>query len=247
MSETVSKPRLNAVGQPIGEAILDWKPVPRPPRTPIDGRYCRIEPIDPARHAKALFEAVSDDQDGAGWTYLGAGPFSTSSAYEAWMAATCLRDDPLFHAIVDNVSGAPVGVAAYLRIEPAVGVIEIGHIHYSPRLQRTRAATEAMYLFMRRVFEELGYRRYEWKCDSLNEPSRRAAARLGFAYEGTFRQATVYKGRNRDTAWFSILDREWPGLKTAYEAWLDPSNFDADGRQRRALHELTAEALRPLR
>ena len=144
--------------------------------------------------------------------------------------------DPLFHAIIDNQSGKAVGVAAFLRIDPANGVMEVGHINYSPRLQRTVMATEAMALMMRRVFDELGYRRYEWKCDSLNAPSRAAAKRLGFGYEGTFRQAIVYKGRNRDSAWFSITDREWPILRTEYDRWLAPDNFDAEGRQRSRLH-----------
>lgn len=236
--------RVNSLGQPIGYPVPHWKPVAPPPRTPIDGRYCRIEPIDPERHAAQLFEAISEDQDGRTWTYMGYGPFATLPEYRAWMKANCLGDDPLFHTIIDKASGEAVGVASYLRIDPKFGVIETGHIHYSPRLQKTRAATEAMYLLMRRVFEELHYRRYEWKCDALNEPSRRAAARYGFSYEGVFRQATVYKGRNRDTAWFAIIDQEWPALKAAYETWLDPANFDADGRQLRSLGALTAAALK---
>ena len=147
-------------------------------------------------------------------------------------------DDPLFYAVVDQASGGAIGVASYLRIEPAVGVIEVGHIAYSPPLRRTTAATEAMYLMMRRVFDELGYRRYEWKCDALNAPSRRAADRFGFSFEGVFRQATMYKGRNRDTAWYSITDVEWPALKARFEAWLDESNFSADGAQRLSLNEV---------
>lgn len=149
------------------------------------------------------------------------------------MEATCLTGDPLFHTI--TVDGAPVGMASLMRIDPANGVIEVGNINYTPALSRTRAATEAMFLLMARAFDDLGYRRYEWKCDALNVPSRNAAARLGFTYEGTFRQAIVYKGRNRDTAWFSILDTEWPRLKAGFVAWLDPSNFDAEGQQRRPL------------
>lgn len=235
--------RVNSLGQLIGDPVPHWKPVAPPPRTPIEGRYCRIEPIDPERHAAQLFEAISDDPDGRTWTYMGYGPFATLPEYRAWMKATCLGDDPLFHAVVDFGSGQAVGVASYLRIDPKFGVIETGHIHYSPRLQRTRAATEAMYLLMRRVFEELHYRRYEWKCDALNGPSRKAAARLGFSYEGIFRQATIYKGRNRDTAWYAIIDKEWPQLKAAYEAWLEPANFDAEGRQKQGLGALTAAAL----
>ena len=156
------------------------------------------------------------------------------------MEAVCLGGDPLFHAVVDRNSGKAAGVASYLRIGPAVGVIETGHINYSPLLQRTPAATEAMYLMMRRVFDELGYRRYEWKCDSLNARSRRAAERLGFTYEGVFRQATLYKGRNRDTAWYSITDKEWPRLKYGFQAWLSPGNFDSDGCQRQSLPDLTS-------
>lgn len=230
--------------QPIGFPVPGWKPVERPPRTSIEGRYVRIEPIDVARHAADLFDAIALDKDGSSWTYMGAGPFGSLADLTTWMNATCLGDDPLFHVIVDRSTDKPVGMAAYLRIEPKFGVIEIGHIHYSPLLQRTRGATEAMYLFMRRVFDELGNRRYEWKCDALNAPSRRAAIRYGFSFEGIFRQAMIYKGRNRDTAWFSIIDREWPELKTAYEAWLEPSNFDERGHQKRPLGELTAEALR---
>ena len=230
--------RLNDLGQPIGPALPDWKPVPRPPRTAMDGRRCRVEPIDPARHGDDLFAAFAADRDGGTFTYLGAGPFADRAAFDAWMAKTCLGDDPLFHAIVDQASGRALGVASYMRIDPAVGVIEVGHINFSLAMQRSALATEAMYLMMRRVFEELGYRRYEWKCDSLNAPSRRAAERLGFTYEGLFRQATVYRGRSRDTAWFSMLDREWPSLRSAYEVWLAETNFDAAGHQRVALAEL---------
>jgi RimJ/RimL family protein N-acetyltransferase len=169
------------------------------------------------------------------WTYMGYGPFARLDTYTAWAESAAASEDPLFHAIVDQATGKAVGVAAYLRVEPGVGVIEVGHIAYSPILQRTPAATEAMYLLMRRVFDELGYRRYEWKCDALNAASRGAAERLGFTFEGIFRQATLYKGRNRDTAWYSVIDREWPQLKAAFEAWLDPSNFDGVGRQRTRL------------
>jgi RimJ/RimL family protein N-acetyltransferase len=235
--------RLNSLGQPIGDPVSSFGGAALPPRTSIEGRYCRVEPLDPDRHAAPLFEAICDDEDGRSWTYMAYGPFASLDEYRAWMTATCLGDDPLFFAIVDLTTGQPAGVASLMRIDRRCGIIEVGHIHYSPRLQRTRAATEAMYLLMRRVFDELGYRRYEWKCDALNEPSRRAAERLGFTYEGTFRKATIYKGRNRDTAWFSIVDDEWPSLKEAYEAWLDPSSFDAEGKQRRSLRDLTADAL----
>src|SRR5262245_44011208 len=208
----------------------------------MQGRLCRLEPLDAATHAQALHEEYAADREGRNWTYLPYGPFPSADAYAAAVESVQAGDDPVFHAIVARSSCRPVGVASYLRIEPAMGVIEVGHLSYSPALQRSAAATEAMYLMMRRTFDELGYRRYEWKCDSLNLASRRAAERLGFRYEGTFRQMMVVKGRSRDSAWFSIIDSEWPALRTAFERWLDPANFDAQGRQRRRLSELrTAE------
>ena len=221
-------------GQPIGAPVPGWTPRPAPPRTPIVGRWCRVEPVDVERHAVDLFEAQAEDAGGRNWTYLFTPPPPDRGAYRAWLA-TMAGDDPMLHAIVDARDGRATGVAAYLRIDRGHGVIEVGHINYSPRLQRTAAATEAMYLMMRRVFDELGYRRYEWKCDSLNAPSRTAALRLGFRFEGIFRQAVVYKGRNRDSAWFSVVDREWPALRAEYERWLQPENFDAAGRQRTPL------------
>ncbi|SDU28992.1 GNAT family N-acetyltransferase [Stappia sp. ES.058] len=230
----------NRLDQPIGAALPDWTPRPRPPRSAMQGRFCRVEPFDLARHAGDLHAAFAQDREGAIWTYLGYGPFGDEAVFRDFAAATCCGDDPLFHVIVDGVSGRALGVASFLRIDPANGVIEIGHINFAPALQQTAMATEAMYLMMRRVFDELGYRRYEWKCDALNAGSMRAARRLGFTYEGTFRQAVIYKGRNRDTAWFSITDREWPALKAAFEAWLAPENFDAEGRQRRSLQEMRA-------
>ena len=166
------------------------------------------------------------------------GPFETVADYRAWIESDCLGEDPLFHAVIDGATGRAMGVASYLRIVPAVGVIEVGHINYAPPLQRTRAATEAMYLMMRRVFSELGYRRYEWKCDALNAVSRAAAARLGFRFEGVFRQATMYKGRNRDTAWFAVTDEDWPALEARFENWLDAANFDRDGGQRQSMSAL---------
>ena len=225
----------NHLGQPIGEPLPDWSPRPPPPRVPMIGRFCRVEPLDPARHAADLFAANSEDADRRNWTYLPYGPFTRFEEYREWALAAAGREDPLCHAILDAGSGRAVGVVSYMRIDRAAGVIEVGGINYSPRLQRRPAATEAMYLMMRRVFAELGYRRYEWKCNSLNAPSRAAALRLGFQCEGLFRQAMVSKGRNRDTAWFSVIDRDWPGLRTAFEAWLDPANFDAEGRQRASL------------
>ena len=230
---------LNHLGQPIGPALPGWKPRPRPLRTAMEGRFCRVEPIDPGRHAADLFAANSDDPDGRNWTYLPYGPITRLDDYRQWMERFCLGDDPLYHAILERQSGRAVGVASLMRIDPANGVIEVGGINYSPRLQRSPGATEAMYLLMRRAFDELGYRRYEWKCDALNAPSRHAARRLGFTFEGVFRQATIYKGRNRDTAWYAIVDRDWPALAEAYQRWLDPANFDGRGRQRLHLGDLT--------
>jgi len=225
----------NQLGQPIGAALPGWAARPAPPREPMEGRYCRIEPLDPARHAEDLFAAFTEDREGRIWTYLPYGPFATLADLRAWMEQSCLGDDPLFHAIVDKAGGRALGVASYLRITPEVGVIEVGHINYAPALQQTPAATEAMFLLMARVFDGLGYRRYEWKCNALNDASRSAALRLGFSFEGVFRQATIVKGRNRDTAWFSILDSEWPEAKAAFEAWLAPENFDGAGKQKKSL------------
>lgn len=231
----------NALGQPIGFPVPDWTGAKRPPRTPMEGRFCWLEPLDPDRHVLPLYEAFSEDREGRIWTYLQSGtPFATIDAYRTSLEARVTGDDPVCHAIVDRTSGLPTGTANYMRIDPQGGSIEVGSITYSPRLQKTTAATEAMYLMMRRVFDELGYRRYEWKCDALNAGSCAAAGRLGFTYEGLFRQATVYKGRNRDTAWFSIIDREWPARRAAFEDWLAPPNFDVDGRQRRSLDTMIA-------
>ena len=219
---------------PVGVALPDWEPRPRPGRDVLSGRYCRLEPLDAERHSATLFEAYAHDTTGAGWTYLPYGPFSGREEFRAWVQAMASPDDPLFFAIVDPNDHA-LGVASYLRINPGMGTIEVGHIRYSPQLQRTREATEAMYLLARRALDELGYRRYEWKCDDLNAASRRAAKRLGFTFEGTFRQDRIYKGRNRDTAWYSITDAEWPAIRAALEAWLDQSNFDERGGQHKRL------------
>jgi len=235
-------PYTNHLGQPVGEPLPDWTPKPRPSRTPIEGRLCRVEPLKASRHAQELYEAHALDVEGRNWTYLPYGPFGSTDEVAEWIRSVESSEDPLFFAIIDLSTERAVGWASYLRIEPAMGSIEVGHLAYSPLLQRRPAATEAMYLMMRRAFDELGYRRYEWKCNSLNAPSWNAAERLGFQYEGTFRQAWVQKGRNRDQAWFSIIDREWPGVRWALEHWLDPSNFDEAGGQRRRLGELMSEA-----
>jgi RimJ/RimL family protein N-acetyltransferase len=207
------------------------------------GRYCRVEPIDPARHAEDLYRANAADPSNRNFTYLTIGPFDGFDAYREWMTGAVKSEDPLFHAIVDGATGKAAGIATYMRIDARNGVIEVGNLNFSPLLQRKPAATEAMYLMMKRVFE-MGYRRYEWKCDSLNAASRAAAQRLGFSFEGVFRQAAVYKGRSRDTAWYAIIDSEWPGLERAFQRWLAPDNFDASGRQRVRLSDLTAPVLK---
>lgn len=226
----------NLFNQPIGFALPQWTPPPIPPRTPLVGRFCRVEPLSAEHHAAALYGANTADP-GPMWTYLPYGPFASYGAYKEWVEENERSSDPRFYAIVDNRTNQPSGVAAYLRIDQRNGVIEVGHIAYAPRLRRTAAATEAMYLMMKEVFA-LGYRRYEWKCDALNAPSRAAAQRLGFRYEGTFRQAVIYKGRNRDTAWFALTDQDWPVVETAFAQWLAPENFDEQGQQRVSLSSL---------
>ena len=209
----------------------------------MEGAFCRVEPLSLDRHAAALYAAYALDVEGRNWTYLSYGPFASFEKYHAWLSQTALSNDPLFFAIVDKVSGKAVGVASYVRIDPRSGSIEIGHLNFSPLLQGKPAATEAMYLMMKQAFE-LGYRRYEWKANALNAPSRRAAQRLGLSFEGIFRQAAVVKGRNRDTAWYAAIDSEWPALQSAFLRWLNPANFDESGRQRVALSTITAPMLK---
>lgn len=232
----------NEFGQPVGEPIPTWQTVARPPRTSMEGNYCRIEAFDVDRHGPELYAAFAENEDGSMWTYMPNGPFANEADFLDWMSSACTSEDPLFYTLIERANGKPVGQAAYLRITPEHGVIEVGNIAFSPRLQRTPIATEAMFLMMQRVFNELGYRRYEWKCDSCNGPSRRAAERFGFTYDGLFPQAIVYKGRNRDTTWFSMIDRDWPSIERAYLTWLAPENFDADNQQIRKLSDLITEA-----
>jgi RimJ/RimL family protein N-acetyltransferase len=224
----------NELGQPVGYRVAGFVAPPRPAKIVHRGSWTRLEPLAADRHAADLFEANRRDHEGRMWTYMSYGPFPEFEAYLDWVRSVEGSDDPLFFAIV--VEGRALGVAAYLRITPEVGTIEIGHIALSPLLQRTTAGTEAVFVMADHVFD-LGNRRFEWKCDDLNEPSKRAAVRLGFTFEGVHRQATMYKGRNRDTAWFSILDREWPALRARFVRWLDPSNFDPAGVQRTRLQE----------
>lgn len=230
-----AKSVLNQWKQPVGLALPDWRERSRPQRTVLEGRYCRLEPVDAQRHGADLFDAYAQAPDGSDWTYMSSGPFPDLASYLAHAGTLQESEDPLHYAVIDLASGRAVGTLALMRIEPRHGVVEVGHVALSRRLKRTRVATEAQFLLMRYVFEALGYRRYEWKCDSLNAPSRNAALRLGFSFEGVFRQAIVYRGRNRDTAWFSIIDGEWPVLRDALMRWLEPSNFDGDGRQRHTL------------
>jgi RimJ/RimL family protein N-acetyltransferase len=208
------------------------------------GSYCRVEPFDIEKHATDLYTGYTTDHHNRIWTYLPHGPYPRLEDYLERVRTAYLGDDPLVHAIIDRRNGKPLGQASYMNIDPRIGCIEVGGIIYAPALQRTTAATEAMYLMMRRVFDELGYRRLAWQCNALNAPSRAAAERLGFAFEGIFRHASVSKGRNRDTAWFSILDHEWPARKDAFERWLDPINFDSSGRQRFSLASLVRQELR---
>ncbi len=215
---------------------LQWKPAQPLSRVALEGELVRLELVDVARHAGQLFAAQASAPEL--WEYLPYGPFESEAAFRVWLTERAATSDPMFYAIIERISGRALGMASFLRVEPGHGVIEVGHIWYSPALQRTRLATDAMYVMARHVFDDLGYRRYEWKCNVLNEPSRRAAVRLGFTFEGVFRQHMVIKGENRDTAWYSMLDGEWPAAKAAFEAWLRPENFDGEGRQRRSLAEL---------
>jgi len=220
-------------------AELSWTPARRPERAPIDGDLVRLEPLDPDRHGDDLFEAsLGADET---WHYLPYGPFAGKQEFIAWLRERAPLEDPLAFTIIDRKAGAARGIETLMSIEPEHGSIEIGHIWLSPSLQRTPQATEAIYLLSRYAFDELGNRRYEWKCDAANAPSRRAAERFGFTFEGVFRQHRVVKGRNRDTAWYSITDSEWPSRRAAFEAWLAPQNFDASGAQRRSLAEIRGE------
>ena len=223
----------NTKERPVGATLEGWSERARPMRATIAGTWGRLEPLDTARHGHDLWTAI-EGHDSV-WTYLSYGPFADESSFLAWLKGREELSDPLSYAVVDAASGKALGVLTLMEIRPAAGVVETGHIFFAPVLQKTRAATEALFLAMRHAFDDLGYRRFEWKCDSLNAPSRAAAIRFGFTYEGIFRQHMVIKGRNRDTAWYSIIDKEWPAQAARFEAWLDPGNFDAAGQQRRPL------------
>lgn len=227
----------NAFGHPIGPPLPGWNAPPRPPRTPMIGRYARLEPFD-ATHADELWKVAGVSASDPTWTYMTYGPFADETTFRAWFAGRIALEDPLFYAIRDTADAKVKGWATHMRIDPANGVVEVGNVWFSPLLSRSCAATESMFLMMARAFD-LGYRRYEWKCDALNAPSRAAALRLGFQFEGIFRQAVVYKARSRDTAWYAMIDSDWPALRHAFERWLDADNFDAAGRQKIALSTLT--------
>jgi RimJ/RimL family protein N-acetyltransferase len=231
---------VNAFQQPIGASMPNWTAREEPPHVPLSGHFCRIEPVDVEQHADDLHSAYSTALDERDWTYMSGGPFANAASFRSYLTKVAASRDPLHYTIIDLATNEPVGMFALMRIDRGNGVIEIGHVVYSPLIKRTTAATEAIFLLLRHVFDDLGYRRCEWKCDDLNAPSRAAALRYGFKYEGTFRQAVVYKGRSRDTAWFAMIDRDWPGIRTGFERWLAPENFNAAGAQHTALANLIA-------
>ena len=234
----MTAPHKDDFGKPVGQPIDNWSGCEFPPRSNMVGNYVIVSPLDISRDAQQLFDANSKATDGSRFTYLPTNAFDDFAAYKAWLDGMTANADPILHAIIDKATNRAVGVAAFMRIDAANGVVEVGNINYAPALSKTIGGTEAMYLMMKRAFDELGYRRYEWKCDDQNAPSRAAAARYGFTYEGTFRNHMIYKGRNRDTAWFSITVEEWPALRTAFEAWMSPDNFDENGAQRTRLQDL---------
>lgn len=227
---------------PTGETLPNWEIPPVPERAVLNGKYCRLEPLQAIRHAADLHREFSPDAAAKNWTYLPYGPFSTEQSYREWVEEKESLADPLLFAVVPLETETPAGVTGFLRFSPENGCIEIGHIHFAECLKCTPTATEAIALMLRHAFA-LGYRRCEWKCDSLNAASRRAALRYGFTFEGVFRKHVIYKGRNRDTAWYSIVDTDWEKLVPAFDRWLAPSNFDGNGIQRERLSELTSSAL----
>ncbi|MHA6759443.1 GNAT family N-acetyltransferase [Streptacidiphilus sp. PAMC 29251] len=230
--------RLNEYDQPIGEPVPDWSPRRLPAEVTLKGDHCRLEPLNADRHAAELHAAYSAGSDQRDWTYMFIGPFEQAQDYRRYVEEAAAGSDPRHYAVIDLADDRAVGTLSLMRQDPAHGVVEVGNVMFSPAMKRRPISTEAQFLAMRYAFDDLGYRRYEWKCDSLNAPSRTTAERLGFTFEGIFRQALVYKGRNRDTAWYSVTDTEWPAIERAFQAWLAPENFDEQGVQRRPLAEL---------
>jgi RimJ/RimL family protein N-acetyltransferase len=221
-----------------GDPIANPDPAPRPERVAHEGRFARLEPLDVGAHGDALWEVAGDSGADSSWDYLPYGPWSAKEEYLAWLAKQQASVDPLFFAIIDQTSDRAVGVGTFMRITPEARCIEIGHLWFSPRLQKTPTATYAIFLLLRHAFDDLGYRRMEWKCHAMNAASRRAARRFGFTFEGIFYQNVIVKGKNRDTAWYSILDGEWPAIRANFETWLAPENFDENGNQRAALADM---------
>ena len=217
--------------------LSNWTPRPRPERKVLEGRYVRLEPLSAALHGDGLYEAATAEDADSRFRWLFEARPESRAAFQPWLEKVEASEDPLFFTVIDKASGKIAGRQTLMRIDQTFGVIEIGSILWGSLVARKPAATEAQFLFARYVFDELGYRRYEWKCNNHNEPSKRAAERFGFSFEGIFRQHMIVKGENRDTAWFSIVDKEWPALKAAYEGWLDPANFDSDGNQKRRLED----------
>ncbi|MGR5065475.1 GNAT family N-acetyltransferase [Photobacterium sp. DNB22_13_2] len=229
---------LNPLQQPIGTPMPDWQGANTPKPVTLTGQFCCLEPINAERHGNDLFDAFSADVEQRLWTYMFMGPFDNKESFFDWLTPLEQSRDPLFFAIIDPLTDLAVGLCSYMRIVPQMGVIEVGNFLFSPKLQKTPAATEAIHLLLKHAFETLGYRRCEWKCDSLNQPSCSAAERLGFSYEGLFKQAIVYNGRNRDTTWYAIIDNDWPNISTAHQAWLSADNFDDNGLQKQRLAEI---------
>jgi RimJ/RimL family protein N-acetyltransferase len=228
----------NEFGQIVGEAVKEWTPRQIPSKQKMQGQYCTLEKLDIDKHADKLFEVFQHHDDEGAWTYLSVGPFQKAEEFKAWLVKASLNDEIVFYVILEEETDLPIGLAGYLSINIQHGSIEVGCLHYSNLLKKTPAATEAMFLMMQYAFDELGYRRYQWKCNSLNIASCAAAGRLGFTFEGIFRQCSIVKGYNRDTAWFSIIDSEWTALKAKFEKWLSPDNFDEAGQQKVKLQEI---------
>lgn len=231
-------PGINEYGQTIGDVVRGWTPRPRPGNVTLTGRTCRVEPLNSVKHTNDLFNAYQLAPDGRDWTYMAEEKFTELGPFQKYIERIAKESDPKFYAVIDLITGKAVGMLSYSRIIPVNGSIEIDWITFSPLLQKTIQSTEAHYLLMAYAFDELGYRRYEWNCDSGNIPSRKAAERLGFSFEGIWRNEAVYKGRNKDLVWFSIIAKEWPIVKAAFEEWLKPENFDSQGKQIKSLGEI---------